>query len=81
MHDGEIRNPGGGKLTNAERIARAWIKQAASGNMQAIEKATDRIDGKVVDKQALTDSAGNDRQLTRAELGVLLSDMLSKPST
>ena len=82
MHDTELRSPGGNgkvKITNAERIARTWLKLAAAGNMQAIEKAADRIDGKVVDKQALTDAAGDDVQLDDRAFAVWLAAKLAKP--
>ena len=82
MHDTELRSPGGNgkvKITNAERIARTWLKLAASGNMTAIEKAADRIDGKVVDKQALTDAAGDDVQLDDRAFAVWLAAKLAKP--
>ena len=83
MHDTELRSPGGngkgGKITNAERIARTWAKLAASGNMTAIDKAAERIDGKVVDKQALTDAAGQDVALDDRAFAVWLASKLAAP--
>ena len=82
MHDTQTREPGNAgsfKITNAERVARAWLKQAASGNMQAIEKAADRIDGKVVDKQALTNADGDDVELDDRAFAVWLASKLAKP--
>ena len=78
MHDTEMRAPSG-KITNAERIARTWLKLAASGNMQAIDKAAERIDGKVVDKQALTDAARDDVQIDDRAFAVWLAAKLAKP--
>ena len=46
-----------------ERLCRAWIKAGLKGNVAAIEKIADRVDGKVVDKQAFTDTDGNDAEL------------------
>ena len=78
MHDTDLRAPSG-KITNAERIARTWLKLAASGNMTAIDKAAERIDGKVVDKQALTDAAGQDVQLDDRAFAVWLASKLAAP--
>ena len=69
----------GGKATNAERVASAWLKQAVRGNMTAIDKAAERIDGKVVDKQALTDAAGQDVQLDDRAFAVWLASKLAAP--
>ena len=46
-----------------ERLCRAWIKAGLKGNVAAIEKIADRVDGKVVDKQAITDTDGNDADI------------------
>ena len=78
MHDTTMRAPSG-PITNAERVARTWLKLAASGNMAAIDKAAERIDGKVVDKQALTDAAGEDVQLDDRAFAVWLAAKLARP--
>ena len=78
MHDTQLRAPAG-PITNAERIARTWAKLAASGNMTAIDKAAERIDGKVVDKQALTTADGEDVQLDDRAFAVWLASKLAAP--
>lgn len=81
MHDTEIRGPGvgGGKMTNAERVARVHLQKALKGDAPLLKEAYDRIDGKVVDKQALTDSEGKDVELDDRAFAVWLASKLAKP--
>ena len=81
MHDTQIRGPGvgGGKMTNAERVARVHLQKALKGDPSLLKEAYERIDGKVVDKQALTDAAGDDVQLDDRAFAVWLAAKLAKP--
>ena len=69
----------GSKTTNAERVARAHLAKALKGDATLIKEAYDRLDGKVVDKHALTDSDGNDAQLDDRAFAVWLAAKLAAP--
>ena len=78
MHDTEVRSPGA-RMTNAERVARVHLAKALKGDPSLLKEAYERIDGKVVDKQALTDAAGDDVQLDDRAFAVWLAAKLAKP--
>ena len=81
MHDTDVRGPGvgGGKMTNAERVARVHLAKALKGDAPLLKEAYDRIDGKVVDKQALTNAEGEDVQLDDKAFAVWLASKLAAP--
>lgn len=43
------KDPEGNKITNLYAVARALVTEAKKGNVQAIDKCFERIDGKVKD--------------------------------
>ena len=78
MHDTELRGPGA-RMTNAERVARVHLKRALAGDGAMLKEAYERIDGKVVDKQALTNAEGDDVQLDDRAFAVWLAAKLAAP--
>ncbi len=63
------------KVTIADRIARKLAERAVKGDLHAIEMTMTRVDGKPVDRQAITDSGGEDVELDpRTFTTILLSN-------
>lgn len=65
-------------VTHAQAVAQAHLRRALEGDMPAVKEAYDRIDGKTVDKQALTDAEGHDVQLDDRAFAVWLASKLGK---
>jgi hypothetical protein len=69
--------PGATEKTQAEQIARALIKEALRGNVQAIKELFDRVEGKPMQKVDL-DIQVNDWRTEAQKYGLSERDILTE---